>query len=341
MSQRTLVTGGAGFIGSHLCRRLVAAGEDVVCLDSLFTSRKSNIAALLGEPNFEFIRHDITQPVWVEVDRVYNLACPASPVHYQHNPIKTVKTSVLGAFNVLGIAKRVGARVVHASTSEVYGDPEVNPQREEYHGNVNPIGVRACYDEGKRCAETICFDYRRMHGVDVRVVRIFNTYGPFMHPYDGRVVSNFVLSALCGDDIVLHGTGKQSRSFCYVDDLVEGLVRCMDHEDSLESPMNLGNPTEITIADLASRVRQMTESRSEISHVPSRDDDPGQRRPDISFARRRLGWSPKVSLNEGLRRTIRYFRDEIDLEEFRPPTENRMHPGPVETPRRDLSLDTI
>jgi UDP-glucuronate decarboxylase len=339
MSQRILITGGAGFIGSHLCRRLVAAGKDVICLDNFFTSRKSNIAELLGEPNFELIRHDITQPIWVEVDQIYNLACPASPVHYQHNPIKTVKTSVLGAFNVLGIAKRIGARVLHTSTSEIYGDPEISPQREEYHGNVNPIGIRACYDEGKRCAETICFDYRRMHNVDVRVVRIFNTYGPFMHPYDGRVVSNFILSALCGDPLVLHGTGEQSRSFCYIDDLVEGLVRRMEHPESLEGPMNLGNPTEITIAQLANTVKAMTESRSKVSYVPSRADDPKQRKPDISFARKELGWTPKISLDEGLRKTIRYFRDEIDLTEFRPPTENQMHPDPLAKQKKNLAIN--
>jgi len=342
MSKRVLVTGGAGFIGSHLCRRLVAAGQDVICLDNFFTSRKSNIASLLQKPNFELIRHDITQPIWVEVDEIYNLACPASPVHYQHNPIKTVKTSVLGSINVLGIAKRVGAKVLHASTSEVYGDPEVSPQREEYHGNVNPIGVRACYDEGKRCAETICFDYRRMHGVDARVVRIFNTYGPYMHPYDGRVVSNFILSALCGDDLVLHGSGAQSRSFCYVDDLVEGLVRRMELDDDLAGPMNLGNPSEITIAQLAQTVIEMTESASAIVHVPTRDDDPKRRRPDISLAREVLGWSPKVTLHDGLARTIRYFREEIDLAEFRPPTANRMHPAPgAESKVADVAASTV
>ena len=326
MSRRVLVTGGAGFIGSHLCRRLVESGQDVICLDNFFTSRKANIAELLQKPNFELIRHDITQPIWVEVDQIYNLACPASPVHYQHNPIKTVKTSVMGTLNVLGIAKRVGARILHASTSEIYGDPEISPQKEEYHGNVNPLGIRACYDEGKRCAETICFDYRRMHGVDARVVRIFNTYGPFMHPHDGRVVSNFILSALAGEDLVLHGDGEQSRSFCYVDDLVEGLIRRMNHDENLDRPMNLGNPSEITIGQLAKTVIEMTESRSQLVYVPSRVDDPKQRRPDISLAKQKLDWTPKITLGDGLSKTIRYFRDEIDLSEFQPPTQNRMHP---------------
>ncbi|MBI1374340.1 MAG: NAD-dependent epimerase/dehydratase family protein [Phycisphaera sp.] len=319
--KRILVTGGAGFIGSHLCERLVGEGHDVICLDNFFTSQKSNIAHLLTEPNFELIRHDITTPIWLEVDEVYNLACPASPVHYQYNPIKTIKTSVLGAIHVLGMAKRTNAKVLQASTSEVYGDPEVHPQTEDYRGNVNPIGIRACYDEGKRCAETICFDYHRSNGVDVRVVRIFNTYGPNMHPYDGRVVSNFIMQALAGKDITIYGDGSQTRSFCYVDDLVEGLVRMMNGPADFVGPVNLGNPGEFTIRELAEQVIDLTDSSSRLTTMPLPDDDPTRRCPDINLASQKLGWAPKVPLEQGLKHTIAYFRD-LDLSRFRAPTPN-------------------
>lgn len=317
--QRILVTGGAGFLGSHLCQRLVEQGHDVICLDNFFTSQKSNIAHLLGRPNFELIRHDVTHPIWLEVDQIFNLACPASPVHYQYNPIKTIKTSVLGATNMLGLAKRTRARILQASTSEVYGDPNEHPQTESYWGNVNPIGVRACYDEGKRCAETLFFAYHRSNGVNIRVVRIFNTYGPRMHPYDGRVVSNFILQALAGEDITLYGDGQQTRSFCYVDDLVEGLLRMMAGPDDFIGPVNLGNPHEFTIRQLAEMVLRMTQSRSRIVQRAPLDDDPSQRQPNISLARQRLGWEPRVGLEEGLAKTIDYFRG-LDLARFRPPT---------------------
>lgn len=305
---RILVTGGAGFLGSHLCERLLQEGHEVICLDNFFTGRKSTIRHLLGHPNFELLRHDVVDPFKVEVDQIYNLACPASPVHYQINPIKTVKTSVMGAINCLGLAKRVKARIFQASTSEVYGDPDVHPQPESYRGLVNPIGPRACYDEGKRCAETLFFDYHRENGVDIRVGRIFNTYGPRMQPNDGRVVSNFILQALRGEDITIYGDGSQTRSFCYVDDLIEGIVRFMNQTECV-GPMNLGNPVEFTILELAQKVIELTGSKSRIVHRPLPEDDPKQRQPDISLARRVLGWEPKVPLEEGLRRTIPYFRE--------------------------------
>ncbi len=322
MSKRILVTGGAGFLGSHLCERLVAAGEDVICVDNLFTSQKRNIAHLLAAPNFEFVRHDVTHPLWLEVDEIYNLACPAAPGHYQYNPIKTMKTSVLGAINVLGMAKRVRAKVVHASTSEVYGDPTVHPQPESYRGNVNPIGPRACYDEGKRAAETLMFDYHRTNGVRVGVVRIFNTYGPRMHPYDGRVVSNFIRQALCGEDITIYGDGTQTRSFCYRDDLVEAFIRMMAAPDDFPGPVNIGNPGEFTIRELADLVLELTGSASRVVKArPLPEDDPLQRQPDITLARRQLGWEPKTPLREGLARTIEWFRAQ-DMSSFRAPTPN-------------------
>ncbi len=317
---RILVTGGAGFLGSHLCERMVQAGHDVICLDNFFTSQKSNVAHLLESPNFELIRHDITMPLWLEVDQIYNLACPAAPGHYQFNPIKTVKTSVLGAINSLGMAKRCRARVLQALTSEVYGDPEVHPQREDYRGNVNPIGPRACYDEGKRAAETLFMDYHRMNGVDVRIARIFNTYGPRMHPFDGRVVSNFIRQALAGEDITIFGDGNQTRSFCYRDDLVEGLIRMMNQTDTI-GPVNLGNPVEFTIAQLADMVLTLTGSRSKIIYEPLPTDDPTRRRPDISLAEKHLGWKPTVPLSEGLKNTIAWF-EKIDIDHYRPPTPN-------------------
>lgn len=317
--KRILITGGAGFIGSHLSERLVNQGHDVICLDNFFTSQKSNIAHLLGKPNFELIRHDVIDPILLEVDEIYNLACPASPVHYQHNPIKTAKTSVMGAINMLGLTKRVGGRILHASTSEVYGDPDVHPQPETYHGNVNPIGLRSCYDEGKRCAETLFFDYNRMHGVDIRVVRIFNTYGPKMHPYDGRVVSNFILQALRNEDITIYGDGSQTRSFGYVDDLVDGFLAMM--ENDFIGPVNLGNPNEFTILELAELVIELTKSKSKISFASLPSDDPTQRQPDISVAKRELGWEPKVALREGLGTTIDYF-SKLDLTLYRRPTTN-------------------
>jgi len=324
MIKRILVTGGAGFLGSHLCDRLVAAGQDVICVDNFFTSQKSNVEHLLGKPNFELIRHDVTHPLWLEVDEIYNLACPASPVHYQYNPIKTIKTSVMGAINMLGLAKRVRARILHASTSEVYGDPppQHHPQKESYWGNVNPIGPRACYDEGKRAAETLFFDYHRSNKVNIRVVRIFNTYGPRMHPYDGRVVSNFIRQALAGEDITIFGEGNQTRSFCYVDDLIDGLLRMMNAPDALTGPVNLGNPEEFTIRQLAESVVRLTGSSSRIAQArPLPQDDPLQRRPDISLAKERLGWQPTIALDEGLRRTIAWFRS-VNLAEFRAPTPN-------------------
>lgn len=313
MTQRILVTGGAGFLGSHLIDRLIEQGHDVICLDNFFTGAKDNIRHLLGHPNFELMRWDVIDPFKIEVDQIYNLACPASPVHYQYNAIKTVKTSVMGAINCLGLAKRVNARIFQASTSEVYGDPEVHPQVESYRGSVNPIGIRACYDEGKRVAETLFFDYHRQNGVDIRVVRIFNTYGPRMHPGDGRVVSNFIVQALKGEDITVYGDGSQTRSFCYVDDLVEGFLRLMNCED-FTGPVNIGNPGEFTILELAEAVIRLTGSTSKIINEPLPQDDPLQRKPDISLAREKLGWEPKVQLEEGLQRTIDYFKKVLEVD---------------------------
>ncbi|RYZ12441.1 MAG: SDR family oxidoreductase [Comamonadaceae bacterium] len=305
--QRVLVTGGAGFLGSHLCERLLERGSDVLCVDNFFTGSKQNVAHLLDHPRFELMRHDVTFPLYVEVDRIYNLACPASPVHYQHDPVQTTKTSVHGAINMLGLAKRVGARILQASTSEVYGDPEMHPQREDYWGRVNPVGIRSCYDEGKRCAETLFFDYHRQHRLDIRVARIFNTYGPRMHPNDGRVVSNFIVQALRGEPITIYGEGRQTRSFCYVDDLIDGLCRFMDAESGLTGPINIGNPGEFTIRELADCVIRLTGSRSRLAFEPLPSDDPTQRQPDISLAREALGWAPRVQLEEGLTRTIAHF----------------------------------
>ena len=319
--KRILVTGGAGFLGSHLCDRLVSLGHDVICLDNFFTSQKSNVAHLLGKPNFELIRHDITHDIWLEVDEIYNLACPAAPGHYQYNPIKTMKTSVLGAINVLGMAKRCRAKVFQASTSEVYGDPAEHPQRETYRGNVNPIGPRACYDEGKRAAETLFFDYHRMNRVNIRVVRIFNTFGPRMHPFDGRVVSNFIRQALRNEDITLFGDGNQSRSFCFVDDLIDGFVRMMNAPDDLIGPVNLGNPGEVSMKQLAEMVIELTGSKSRVVHKPLPADDPSRRCPDITLARTRLNWEPRVALRDGLKKTIEYFRT-LNFDDFRPPTPN-------------------
>jgi UDP-glucuronate decarboxylase len=310
-TKRILVTGGAGFLGSHLCERLVAEGHDVICLDNYFTGRKKNIDHLLDCHNFELLRHDVTMPYFLEVDQIYNLACPASPVHYQYNAVKTIKTSVLGAINALGLAKRVRARVLQASTSEVYGDPNVHPQREDYWGHVNPIGIRSCYDEGKRVAETLFFDYHRQNKVDIRVMRIFNTYGPRMHPNDGRVVSNFIVQALRGEKLTLYGKGLQTRSFCYVDDLIEGMMRLMN-QDKIIGPVNIGNPGEFTIKQLAEQVVKLTGSKSGIVYKPLPSDDPRQRCPDIRLAKSALGWTPKVKLVEGLRKTIDYFRDNLD-----------------------------
>ncbi|MBO6205865.1 MAG: SDR family oxidoreductase [Lachnospiraceae bacterium] len=308
MSKRVLVTGGAGFLGSHLCDRLIAEGNDVICLDNLFTGNKNNIRHLIGHPYFEFIRHDITEPIHLEVDQIYNLACPASPVHYQYNPIKTTKTSVLGAINMLGLAKRVHARILQASTSEVYGDPEVHPQPESYRGCVNTIGIRSCYDEGKRVAETLFFDYHRQNNVDIKVMRIFNTYGPNMHPNDGRVVSNFIVQALKGQDITVYGDGAQTRSFCYVDDLIEGMVRLMNSRDGFTGPVNIGNPGEFTILQLAEKVIELTGSKSKIVFEPLPSDDPLQRKPVIDLAKKELGWEPTIPLEEGLKKTIEYFK---------------------------------
>jgi UDP-glucuronate decarboxylase len=306
-----MVTGGAGFLGSHLCERLLARGDDVLCVDNFFTGTKDNIAHLVADPHFELLRHDVTFPLYVEVDEIYNLACPASPIHYQHDPIQTTKTSVHGAINMLGLAKRVKAKILQASTSEVYGDPEVHPQPESYRGSVNPIGPRACYDEGKRCAETLFFDYHRQGGLRIRVARIFNTYGPRMHPNDGRVVSNFIVQALEKKPITLFGDGRQTRSFCYVDDLVDGLIRLMDASDRVTGPVNLGNPEEFTIRELAETVLRLTKSPSRIAKRPLPADDPMQRCPDIALARKALGWKPKVRLEDGLKRTIAYFRDAL------------------------------
>ena len=309
--KRVLVTGGAGFLGSHLCERLLADGCEVVCLDNFFTGRKRNIAHLLDNPDFELLRHDLAHQIFIETDEIYNLACPASPVHYQYNPVKTVKTSVLGAIHMLGLAKRVKAKILQASTSEVYGDPDVHPQTEDYRGNVNPIGPRACYDEGKRCAETLFFDYHRQNRVNIRVVRIFNTYGPRMHPDDGRVVSNFIMQALRDADITVCGDGQQTRSFCYIDDLVEGLVRMMETPHDVIGPINLGNPQETTILELAGRIVEMTGSRSKVVHSAVPVDDPMRRRPNIDLARKVLGWAPRISLEEGLGATIEYFEGVI------------------------------
>jgi UDP-glucuronate decarboxylase len=306
--KRILVTGGAGFLGSHLCERLLARGDEVICVDNYFTGSRDNIAHLFTHPHFEVIRHDICFPLYLEVDEIFNLACPASPIHYQYDPVQTVKTSVHGAINVLGLAKRVQAKIFQASTSEVYGDPAVHPQPEEYWGNVNPIGPRACYDEGKRCAETLFFDYHRQYGVDIRVVRIFNTYGPRMNPQDGRVVSNFIVQALQGKPITIYGDGSQTRSFCYVDDLIEGFLKLMDAPDGVTGPINIGNPGEFTIRQLAEIVIEMTGSRSEIVQMPLPQDDPLQRRPDITKARDVLGWQPTIPLRQGLERTIDYFK---------------------------------
>lgn len=317
--KRILVTGGAGFLGSHLCERLVEQGHDVICLDNFFTSQKTNVAHLLGCPNFELIRHDITLPVWLEVDEIYNLACPAAPGHYQYNPIKTMKTSVMGAINSLGMAKRCRAKILQASTSEVYGDPEIHPQPETYRGSVNPIGPRACYDEGKRAAETLFMDYHRSNGLRIRIARIFNTYGPRMHPFDGRVISNFIRQALAGEDITVFGDGSQTRSFCYRDDLIEGFLRLMEAPDSLTGPINLGNPEEYTIRQLAELVIELTGSKSRLVERPLPADDPKQRRPDIALARKHLDWQPTVPVREGLARTIEWFRT-IDLSHYRPPT---------------------
>jgi UDP-glucuronate decarboxylase len=307
MTPTTLVTGGAGFIGSHLCERLVAAGDEVLCVDNFYTGSKDNVRHLMDRHNFELIRHDVWLPIYLEVDRIYNLACPASPVHYQNDPVATTKTSVLGSINMLGLAKRRRARILQASTSEVYGDPQRHPQPESYWGHVNPIGPRACYDEGKRCAETLFFDYQRQHGVDIRVVRIFNTYGPRMHPQDGRVVSNFIVQALSGEPITIYGDGSQTRSFCYVDDLVDGILAMM-RQDTETGPINLGNPVEFSILQLADLVLRLTGSKSPLVYKPLPADDPVQRQPDIALARRTLDWTPRVALEDGLRETIAYFR---------------------------------
>ncbi len=310
--KKTLVTGGAGFLGSHLCERLLQMGHEVICLDNYFTGDKSNIVHLLPHPYFELIRHDVTTPFFIEVDEIYNLACPASPVHYQYNPIKTVKTSVMGAIHMLGLAKRIKAKILQASTSEVYGDPEIHPQTENYWGHVNPIGERACYDEGKRCAETLFLNYHVQNQVRIKIVRIFNTYGPRMHPHDGRVVSNFIVQALQEKDITVYGEGNQTRSFCYVDDLIEGMIRMMNTDDGFIGPVNLGNPNEFTILELAQKVIALTGSRSRIVHQPLPADDPKQRQPDISLARKKLAWQPTIELEEGLQKTIDYFRKKIE-----------------------------
>ena len=307
--KRVMVTGGAGFLGSHLVEKLIDAGHEVLCVDNLFTGTRDNIAHLRGHPSFEFLRHDITFPLYVEVDEIYNLACPASPVHYQHDPVQTTKTSVHGAINMLGLAKRLGCKILQASTSEVYGDPSVHPQTEDYWGNVNPIGPRSCYDEGKRCAETLFFDYHRQHGLPIKVARIFNTYGPRMHPADGRVVSNFIVQALKGEPLSIYGNGNQTRSFCYVDDLIDGLVALMETDPATTGPINLGNPREFTIRELAEKVIELTGSGSTLEELEIPQDDPKQRQPDISKAKRALGWEPSVSLDEGLPKTIDYFRE--------------------------------
>lgn len=310
--KKILVTGGAGFLGSHLCERLINDGNDVLCVDNLFTGAKTNIEHLLNNPRFEFMRHDITLPLYVEVDQIYNLACPASPIHYQHDPVQTTKTSVHGAINMLGLAKRTKAKIFQASTSEVYGDPEVHPQQEGYWGRVNPIGIRSCYDEGKRCAETLFFDYRRQHGLEIKVVRIFNTYGPRMHPNDGRVVSNFIVQALRGEDITIYGDGSQTRSFCYVDDLIDGFVRLMATPKEVTGPINMGNPREFTIREMAETILNMVGGNSKLIMMPLPQDDPKQRQPDISLAKKVVGWEPIVQLEDGLKKTIEYFRQIVN-----------------------------
>jgi UDP-glucuronate decarboxylase len=311
--KRILVTGGAGFLGSHLCEKLLSEGNEVLCVDNLFTGRKVNIHHLMENKNFEFLRHDVTFPLFVEVDEIYNLACPASPIHYQFDPVQTAKTSVIGAINMLGLAKRLKVKILQASTSEVYGDPEIHPQPESYRGNVNPIGIRACYDEGKRCAETLFFDYHRQHKVPIKVMRIFNTYGPRMHPNDGRVVSNFIVQALRGQDITIFGDGLQTRSFCYVDDLIDGMYRLMNSRDGFSGPVNIGNPGEFTMLELANMVIEITDSKSKLVFLPLPQDDPMQRKPIIDLAKKELGWEPKVQLEEGLSKTVSYFKKELKL----------------------------
>jgi UDP-glucuronate decarboxylase len=311
MKKRILVSGGAGFLGSHLCERLLEDGNDVICVDNFFTGDKKNIEHLLSNPYFELLRHDVTFPLYVEVDQIYNLACPASPIHYQFDPVQTTKTSVIGAINLLGLAKRTKARILQASTSEIYGDPEVHPQPESYKGSVNTIGIRSCYDEGKRCAETLFFDYYRQHKVDIKVMRIFNTYGPNMNPDDGRVVSNFIMQALCGENITIYGNGMQTRSFCYVDDLIDGMIKLMNSRDGFTGPVNIGNPGEFTMLELAEEIIKITYSKSKIIHLPLPDDDPLQRQPDITLANKELNWNPTVNLHEGLRKTIEYFKSII------------------------------
>lgn len=318
LAKRILVTGGAGFLGSHLCAKLIEQGNEVICVDNLFTGTKRNIYPLLDKIDFEFMRHDITFPLYLEVDEIYNLACPASPIHYQNDPVQTTKVNVHGAINMLGLAKRVKAKIFQASTSEVYGDPEVHPQPESYRGNVNPIGPRSCYDEGKRCAETLFFDYLRQHRLPIKVARIFNTYGPNMHPYDGRVVSNFILQALQNKPLTVYGDGTQSRSFCYVDDLIEGFLRLMQSDDDFTGPVNLGNPVEFTMLELAEQVRELTNSKSEIQFKPLPEDDPKQRQPDITLAKKKLNWEPRVPLRQGLEKTIAYFADLLKAEIIRP-----------------------
>jgi UDP-glucuronate decarboxylase len=318
LETRVLVTGGAGFLGSHLCERLLGEGASVICVDNYFTGTRRNIDSILDHHRFELVRHDVTFPLYVEVDQIYNLACPASPIHYQHDPVQTTKTSVHGAINMLGLAKRLRARILQASTSEVYGDPSVHPQREDYWGHVNPIGPRSCYDEGKRCAETLFFDYWRQHRLLIKVARIFNTYGPRMHPNDGRVVSNFIVQALLGRDITVFGDGLQTRSFCYVDDLIDGLMRLMNSADDVIGPVNIGNPTEFTMLELAAQVIELTGSRSKIVHRPRPQDDPRQRRPDISKAHDVLGWAPRIALKDGLVKTIAYFEEQLRDEAIRP-----------------------
>ncbi|MBP9018413.1 MAG: SDR family oxidoreductase [Bacteroidales bacterium] len=309
--QRILVTGGAGFIGSHLCKRLLAEGNDVICLDNYFTGSKDNLLSLIGNPHFEVIRHDVINPFHAEIDQIYNLACPASPIQYQYNPIKTIKTSVMGAINMLGLAKRVNAKILQASTSEIYGDPTVHPQPESYWGNVNPIGIRSCYDEGKRCAETLFMDYHRQNKVRIKIVRIFNTYGPNMHPCDGRVISNFIMQAIKNEDITIYGDGLQTRSFQYVDDLIDGMIKVMDTDDSFIGPINIGNPDEFSIIDLAKKVIRLTGSKSRIVKRDLPMDDPRQRKPDITLAKNLLNWEPKIQLDDGLERTIDYFRNKV------------------------------
>lgn len=311
--KRVMVTGGAGFLGSHLCERLLKEGNDVLCVDNFYSGTKDNIVHLLGNPHFELMRHDVTFPLYIEIDEIYNLACPASPVHYQWDPVQTTKTSVIGAINMLGLAKRTKAKILQASTSEVYGDPEVHPQKEDYWGHVNPIGIRSCYDEGKRCAETLFFDYHRQHNLQIKVVRIFNTYGPRMHPNDGRVVSNFIVQALRGEDITIYGDGSQTRSFCYVDDLIEGFVRMMASPHEVTGPINIGNPREFTIRQLAETVLKMVGGQSRLILKPLPQDDPKQRQPDITTARATLGWEPQVELEAGLQKTISYFKEFMEL----------------------------